>query len=122
MNENVYNHTIVRTPRGLSIFGTRITLYQIMDYIKANQPTEIIRHHFRLTTQQMNDIMEYLNNHRDEVESEYQQILKQADENRRYWEEHNKDRFSKIAKLPRNPTYKELWAKLDAKKAELEDE
>ena len=32
--------TVVRTERGLSIAGTRITLYQIMDYLKAQQPPE----------------------------------------------------------------------------------
>jgi len=35
---------IVRTSRGLSIAGTRITLYQVMDYVKAGWPPELIQH------------------------------------------------------------------------------
>ena len=38
--------TIIRTERGLTIAGTRITLYQIMDYIHANYPRHLIRHQF----------------------------------------------------------------------------
>ena len=39
------NHqaTVVRTERGLSVFGTRITLYQIMDYLKAEWHPKLIR-------------------------------------------------------------------------------
>jgi hypothetical protein len=38
MTENINAQaTIVRTSRGLSIAGTRITLYQVMDYVKAGR-------------------------------------------------------------------------------------
>ncbi len=114
------NPTVVRTPRGLSIAGTRITLYQIMDYLKSNQPTETIRQHFRLTIKQMDDVMEYIDRNHREVEMEYQRIVKQAEENRAYWENRNKQRFDEVAKLPRKPEHQALWAKLDAKKAESE--
>ena len=30
--------TVVRTPRGLTIAGTRITLYDVMDYLTAGWP------------------------------------------------------------------------------------
>ncbi len=113
------NPTVARMPRELSISGTRITLYQILDYLKANQPTETIRQHFRLTIKQMSDVMNYIKCNRQEVDEEYQRIVKQAEENRAYWEERNKQRFDKIAKLPRKPEHRALWAKLDAKKAEL---
>ena len=35
--------TVVRTDRGLSIAGTRMTLYQIMDYLKAEWPPKLIQ-------------------------------------------------------------------------------
>lgn len=54
-----------------------------------------------------------------EVDAEYQRIIKQAEENRAYWENRNKQRFAEIAKLPRKPEFQALWAKLDAKKVEL---
>lgn len=32
---------IIRTERGLSIAGTRITLYDVMDYVTANIPLNL---------------------------------------------------------------------------------
>jgi len=37
---------VTRTERGLVIAGTRITLYQLMDYIQAGHPHSLIRQHF----------------------------------------------------------------------------
>jgi len=110
---------VVRTPRGLSIAGTRITLYQIMDYLKSDLPTEIIRLHFRLTVQQMAGVTEYIQSNRKVVETEYQRVVEQSKKNREYWEEKNKQRFDEISKLPRKPEHLALWAKLDAKKEQL---
>ena len=39
---------IVRTERGLTINGTRITLYDLMDYIYAGYPAKIIRNYYFL--------------------------------------------------------------------------
>ncbi len=108
--------TIVRTKRGLSVAGTRITLYQIMDYIKDNEPPEVIRDHFRLTIRQTSDIINYIHSHYKEVDTEYQRILKQAEENRKYWSERNKDRFARIAL---RPEHQKIRAELDEWKAKL---
>ena len=35
--------SIIRTERGLTITGTRITLYDVMDYLKAQYPPKLIR-------------------------------------------------------------------------------
>ncbi len=109
---------VVRTGRGLSVAGTRITLYQIMDYVKANEPPEVIRDHFRLTIRQTDAVMAYIRTHYDEVDAEYQEILAKAEEIRQYWSERNKKRFAEIASLPRKPEHKEIWEKLDRWKAE----
>ncbi len=106
--------TVVRTSRGLSIAGTRITLYQIMDYVKAGESPEYIRDMFRLTIKQTADVMEYIQTNYDEVEKEYQRIVKQAEEIRQYWEERNKERFAEIANSPK---HKQVRAKLDEWKA-----
>jgi len=34
---------IIRTERGLTIAGTRITLYDVMDYLKAQYPPIVLR-------------------------------------------------------------------------------
>ena len=110
--------TVVRTSRGLSIAGTRITLYSIMDYIKADWPPKLIRDRFNLTDQQIADVIAYLAEHQTEVEAEYQQVLQEAAENRRYWEEQNRERFAKIAALSPKPEQAAIRAKLAAHKAE----
>jgi len=119
MSEIAYlQPAVVRTSRGLSIAGTRITLYQIMDYVKANEPPEVIRDHFRLTIRQTAAVMEYIRTHYDEVEAEYRNIVAKAEEIRQYWSERNKYRVAEIASLPRKPGHKEIWEKLDRWKTE----
>ena len=111
-----FEPTVVRTSRGLSIAGTRITLYQIMDYVKAKASSQTIREHFRLTVKQTNDVLAYIDQHREEVEREYQRILQQAEENRHYWQQRNAQRLAEIAERPRKPEHRAIWEKLEAKK------
>ena len=108
---------IVRTERGLSLAGTRITLYDIMDYLHADWPPRLIQHRLNLTEQQITDALAYINAHRDMVEAEYQLVLEHAEANRHYWEERNRERFEQIAKLPPKPGYEAVYAKLQARKA-----
>ncbi len=67
---NVFRPTAVRTSRGLTISGTRITLCQITDHVRDNEPPEIIRDHFRLTIKQTDDVKDYIRTHYNEVEEE----------------------------------------------------
>jgi uncharacterized protein (DUF433 family) len=113
------NATVVRTSRGLSIAGTRITLYDIMDYVKADWPPNLIRQWFDLTPRQINDVMAYIEAHRDEVEAEYALVLEQAEATRAYWEERNRERLAEIAHLPPKPGQEAVVANLRARKAEL---
>jgi uncharacterized protein (DUF433 family) len=111
--------TVIRTKRGLSITGRRLTLYSIMDYLHAGWPPHLIRDEFNLTDQQMTDVMQYIAAHRDEVEQEYQTVLQQAEDNRRYWEARNRDGFARIAHTLPPPGQEQLRAKLQAVKARL---
>ena len=108
---------ITRTERGLTISGTRITLYQIMDYIHVGYPRHLIRHQFYLTDEQFDGAMSYIDTHYEEVESEYQTVLQQAEEIQDYWQEKNKERLANISKLPPKPEYASAWQKLQARKA-----
>ena len=114
--------TVVRNNLGLAISGTRITLYDIMDYLTNDWPPKLIQHWLNLTDEQMADVMEYIETNRVEVEAEYQQVLKHAEEVRQYWEERNRERFAEIAALPPPPGKEEIWAKLQAWKTRLEQE
>lgn len=110
--------TVVRTERGLSIAGTRITLYAIMDYMLAGYPDEYIRELYRLSPQQIADVRTYINEHREEVEAEYQQVLRDAEEARRYWEVRNRERLARLAARPPRPEVVALLAKLAARRAQ----
>jgi uncharacterized protein (DUF433 family) len=111
--------TVIRTSRGLSIAGTRVTLYSILDYLHAGWPPHLIRGEFNLTEQQMTDVMEYIVAHRNEVETEYQEVVQQAEESQRYWETRNRERLTQIAQSPPKPGQEKIRAKLQAAKAKL---
>jgi uncharacterized protein (DUF433 family) len=112
--------TIVRTERGLTIAGTRITLYDVMDYVTEQYPPKFIRAMLSLTDEQVNAALSYIDAHRAEVEAEYQTVLKEAEELRQYYEEQNRDLLAHIAAKPPKPGTEAIRAKLRAERAKLE--
>lgn len=108
---------IIRTERGLTIAGTRITLYDVMDYVTSQYPPKFIRALFDLTEDQINAALSYIDTHRAEVDAEYQVVLKETEELRQYYEEQNRDRVARIATLPPPPGLEAAWEKLQASKA-----
>ena len=82
----------VNNPRGPSIAGTRITVYSVMDSIKAGwDKEEILAHLPRVSLEQLNAVYDYIDEHREEVEAEYAQILRDEAEarveaDRIFWE------------------------------------
>jgi uncharacterized protein (DUF433 family) len=114
------NQSVIRNSRGLSIAGTRITLYHIMDYLKADWPPKLIQDRLNLSDKQIADVMAYIEVHREQVEAEYQLVLQQADDIQQYWQERNRERLAKIATMPPKPGQEEIQAKLQAWKRKLE--
>jgi uncharacterized protein (DUF433 family) len=110
---------IVRTESGLTIAGTRITLYDVMDYLKADYPSKLIREKLGLTDEQVSLALAYIEARRPEVETEYQEVLKSAVEIRQYWEDQNRERFAQIAAMPPKPDQEMLLAKLQAWKERI---
>lgn len=108
---------IVRTERGLTISGSRTTLYDVIDFLKADYPPKLIRDTFNLTDMQIKVALSYIQDHQIEVEAEYQEILQTREDIYQYWENRNHDRFLNIAETCRSPEQDVLWAKLDAQKA-----
>lgn len=114
---------IIRTERGLSLSGTRITLYDLMDYIQAGYPLKLIRNYFYyISDAQFEAAIAYIETHREQVESEYQQVLQESDANRYYWEARNKDRFAQLNKRNPKPENKKAWEKLQVWKAKIATE
>jgi uncharacterized protein (DUF433 family) len=113
---------ITRTERGLTIAGTRITLYDVMDYLNVQYPASLIQEKLGLSDRQIQAALAYIEVHRATVEAEYQDGLKTAAEIRQYWEERNRERFAKIAAMPPKPGQEALYGKLQAWKARLENQ
>ncbi|MGL4883798.1 MAG: DUF433 domain-containing protein, partial [Waterburya sp.] len=106
--------------RGLAIAQTRITLYDVMDYLTAGYPAKLIREKLCLTDAQVVTALTYIQAHQAEVEAEYQQVLQIAEENRQYWEERNREHFDRLATTPPKPGQEAIHAKLQAWKDRLE--
>ena len=120
MNKTITNsNIIVRTGRGLTIAGTRITLYSIMDYMKADWSPKLIKDLFDLTDQQITGALAYIDANRNKVEAEYGIVIQKAEENRRYWTEYNREHLEKVASMPRKPEYEAVWKKLKARQARI---
>ena len=108
---------ITRTERGLTIAGTRITLYDVMDYVTADYSPAAIADVLNLTETQVSAALAYLEANRAEVTADYQAVLQEAAEIRQYWEERNREHFAQIATMPPKPGREALWAKLQDQKA-----
>ena len=111
---------IARTERGLTIAGTRITLYDVMDYFTAGYPAKLIREKLCLTDAQVDAALCYIEAHQAEAEAEYQQVLQIAEENRQFWEARNREHFARLAAMPPNLEHEAIRAKLQAWKDRLE--
>ena len=111
--------TVIRTERGLTITGTRITLYDVLDYLHAGWPRKLIRDRLDLTEQQVVDALAYIDMHKAEVDAEYQEVCQTAQEIQQYWEEQGRERLAHIATQPPKPGQEALRAKLQGWKAKL---
>lgn len=94
---------ITRTERGLTISGTRITLYDVMDYVKAQYPSKFIQGLFELTDEQINAALSYIEVNYDAVEAEYAQVIQETKELQVYYANQNRDRPQLNLNNPRSP-------------------
>jgi uncharacterized protein (DUF433 family) len=111
---------IIRTERGLTIAGTRITLYDLMDYVTEQYPPKFIRAMLSLTDEQVDAALSYIDAHRAEVEAEYNTVLQEAQELQQYYEEQNRELIAHIAAKPPRPGTEAIRAKLQAERAKIE--
>src|SRR5262249_27095476 len=69
---------IIDRGRGPEIAGSRITVFDVLDYLQEGwHPVESALN-FRLSTRQVDAAVNYISEHRDEVMAEYQQILERC--------------------------------------------
>ncbi len=66
---------IVDRGRGPEIAGTRITIYNVMDYRKIGWHRDLIAAQFLLSSDQIQAAFDYIDAHKEEVEAEYNRML-----------------------------------------------
>lgn len=66
---------IIDRGRGPEIAGTRITVYDILDYAKHGWDHALIASTLRLSSEQVLSAKRYIDEHREEVMAAYQKIL-----------------------------------------------
>jgi uncharacterized protein (DUF433 family) len=65
--------------RGPEIEGTRITVYDVMDYYLDGWPAGRIANWLAQRTDDIQAAIDYIESHRDEVDEEYRKILERAE-------------------------------------------
>lgn len=66
---------IINRGRGPEIAGTRITVYDVLDYRKHGWHRDRIAMQFRLSSRQIQAAFDYIDAHSEEVMAEYERIL-----------------------------------------------
>ena len=89
----------------------------MIDFLKAQYPPKLIRDKFNLTDAQIEAALSYIEDNQTQVEAEYQEVLQTRQEIRQYWEDYNRERFTKIAAMPHKREQSALWSKLEEQKA-----
>jgi uncharacterized protein (DUF433 family) len=92
VEDHLMSARIIDRGRGPEIAGTRVTVYRIMDFLRAGSPSEQIARQLDLTSDQVQIALEYIDAHRGEVEAAYEAILGLARRSNPQWVE---DRLSK---------------------------
>jgi uncharacterized protein (DUF433 family) len=66
---------IINRGRGPEIAGTRITVYDVMDYRKHGWHRDRIAALFRLSSKEIQTALDYFDTHEEDVKTEYEKIL-----------------------------------------------
>src|ERR1700687_5303815 len=95
--------TIINRGPGPKISGTRITVYDIMDYLKEGWHHTAIAATLRISSAQVLAAIQYIEDHQEDVQANYQKILDRC----------AKGNPPEIQARPDDihAKYQELWAK-----------
>jgi uncharacterized protein (DUF433 family) len=66
---------IINRGRGPEIEGTRITVYDVFDYVRQGWHRDRIATLFRLSSRDIQAALDYIEQHQEEVATNYQKIL-----------------------------------------------
>jgi uncharacterized protein (DUF433 family) len=112
---------VERTERGLVARGTRFTLYQLMDYVLGGWSTKQIADHLceMLSREQIDDMLAYIDENREDFMREYWEIVRQDDEEEAFWREKEKPIRARIEAAGPQPGKEHIWEKLQEWKARI---
>jgi uncharacterized protein (DUF433 family) len=99
------NAKIIERGRGPEIEGTRITVYRIMDFIRDGATPERMAVDLNLSLDQVHLALDYIREHKEEVENGYEKILQRIAKGNPPW-----------VKELRAKSREELWEGLQARK------
>ena len=72
---------IINRGRGPEIEGTRITVYDVLDYVSHGWHRDRIAALFRLSSRDIQVALDYIDQHHDDVMTSYQRICARQKEN-----------------------------------------
>ena len=110
-----------RTDRGLCVAGTKISLFSIMDYLKAGQQQDLLTYG-QLSEEQLQQALDYIEAHRVEFEAAYAEYVRQAEEMEIYYRNRERQHRAELEAQglwpPRNftPAQAALWERLQKRK------
>ena len=78
MPSRIKESRIINRGRGPEIEGTRITVYDVMDYRKHGWNREVIASFFRLSSRDIQAAFDYIDEHAEEVQAQYKKILERS--------------------------------------------
>ncbi len=77
---------IVETSWGPTIAGRNITVYALMDYLTDDLDRGLIKGDFGLSDEQLDAALQYIADHREEVDRDYAEIVRYSEELRARYE------------------------------------
>ena len=69
---------IINRGRGPEIEGSRITVFDVLDYLQEGWPTAEIARLFHLNSSQVDAAVRYIDDHKKEVMEDYERILERC--------------------------------------------
>ena len=105
-----------RTDRGLCVANTRISLYLIMDYLKAGWTPQLIRHWLGLKEEEISAATNYIDTHQAEFEAEYIEVVKKNEDREKFYRERARAVQTNAVKPNLAPEQAVAFARLQAVK------
>jgi uncharacterized protein (DUF433 family) len=76
---------IIDRGRGPEIEGTRVTVYVVFEYVQAGRAPEWIAGNLRVSVEQVQAAMKFIEEHKDEVESAYKKAQERIEQGNPEW-------------------------------------